>query len=170
MRPNSTWLLGLLALPSFATASAHPSRGARRQGSSRPHGQRMLRRGARGGSKHWTRQGSVNGTASSANSSTPAKDAIDALNLGFYDSTAGRWDTTVAWWVSGVALTAIIEYMDKTGPTDEFMDLATTVVNAQRVPLPWWPQGGGDFRADSTDDTGWVQTVPKHALECPVSS
>ena len=27
--------------------------------------------------------------------------------------------------------------------------------NAASVPLPWWPQGGGEFRADSTDDTGW---------------
>lgn len=25
----------------------------------------------------------------------------------------------------------------------------------QRKPLPWWPEGGGEFRADSTDDTGW---------------
>lgn len=33
--------------------------------------------------------------------------------------------------------------------------MAEYTVNAQSGPLAWWPEGNGDFRADSTDDTGW---------------
>jgi predicted alpha-1,6-mannanase (GH76 family) len=53
-----------------------------------------------------------------------------------------------------VALRAITEYMLVTGSQD-YLDMAIYTVETQRAPLDWWPEGGGDFRADSTDDTGW---------------
>ncbi len=75
------------------------------------------------------------------------------MNL-FYNQTDGRWSTADAWWVSGNALQAILDFALQSG-SDEYMDFATHTFELQRAPLPWWPQGGGDFRADSTDDTGW---------------
>ncbi|KAI1171525.1 glycoside hydrolase family 76 protein [Nemania sp. FL0916] len=78
--------------------------------------------------------------------------AIEAMNA-FYNDTTGLWDTG-PWWHSGVALRAIAEYTLATG-SDEYMDMAAFTVTTQRAPLDWWPEGGGDFRADSTDDTGW---------------
>ncbi|KAI1160604.1 putative glycosyl hydrolase [Nemania serpens] len=78
--------------------------------------------------------------------------AIEAMNT-FYNETTGLWNTG-PWWHSGVALRAIAEYMLITG-SDEYIDMAAYTVDTQRAPLDWWPQGGGDFRADSTDDTGW---------------
>ncbi|KAI1183645.1 putative glycosyl hydrolase [Nemania serpens] len=78
--------------------------------------------------------------------------AIEAMNA-FYNETTGLWDTG-PWWHSGVALRAIAEYMLITG-SDEYVDMAAYTVETQRAPLDWWPEGGGDFRADSTDDTGW---------------
>ncbi|KAI0509526.1 putative glycosyl hydrolase [Xylaria bambusicola] len=80
------------------------------------------------------------------------RDAIEAMNA-FYNETTGLWDTG-PWWHSGVALRAVAEYMLATG-SDEYVDIATYTVDTQRAPLDWWPEGGGDFRADSTDDTGW---------------
>ncbi|KAI2624461.1 putative glycosyl hydrolase [Xylaria nigripes] len=78
--------------------------------------------------------------------------AIKAMNA-FYNGTTGLWDTG-PWWHSGVALRAVAEYMLATG-SQEYVDLADFTVEVQRAPLNWWPSGGGDFRADSTDDTGW---------------
>ncbi|KAI0401890.1 putative glycosyl hydrolase [Xylaria palmicola] len=78
--------------------------------------------------------------------------SIEAMNA-FYNETTGLWDSS-PWWHSGVALRVIAEYMLITG-SDEYLDMAVHTVNTQRAPLPWWPEGGGDFRADSTDDTGW---------------
>ena len=78
--------------------------------------------------------------------------AIEAMNT-LYNSTTGLWDTD-PWWQSGVALRAIAEYMLATR-SNEYINLATFTVDTQRAPLDWWPEGGGDFRADSTDDTGW---------------
>ncbi|KAI0454612.1 putative glycosyl hydrolase [Xylaria acuta] len=78
--------------------------------------------------------------------------AIEAMNA-FYNDTTGLWDTG-PWWHSGVALRAIAEYMLISG-SDEYVDLAAYTVETQRAPLSWWPEGGGEFRADSTDDTGW---------------
>ncbi|KAI1290535.1 putative glycosyl hydrolase [Xylaria venustula] len=80
------------------------------------------------------------------------RDAIEAMNA-FYNETTGLWDTG-PWWHSGVALRVVADYMDKTG-SDEYADLAAFTVDTQRAPLAWWPEGDGDFRADSTDDTGW---------------
>ncbi len=78
--------------------------------------------------------------------------AIEAMNA-FYNETTGLWDTG-PWWHSGVALRAVAEYMLVTG-SEEYVDMAAYTVDTQRAPLNWWPEGGGDFRADSTDDTGW---------------
>ncbi|KAI1361981.1 putative glycosyl hydrolase [Xylaria arbuscula] len=79
--------------------------------------------------------------------------AIEAMNAAFYNETTGLWDTG-PWWHSGVALRAVAEYMLATG-SDKYVDQAAFTVDTQRAPLDWWPEGGGDFRADSTDDTGW---------------
>lgn len=88
-----------------------------------------------------------------ATAAANAKAAIDAMN-GFYNQTDGRWSTSDAWWVTGNALQAVLDYTQKTG-SREYMEKALHTFDLQRAPLPWWPQGGGDFRADSTDDTGW---------------
>lgn len=84
-----------------------------------------------------------------------AKAAIDAMNSRFFNASQSRWSPSEPWWVSGVALTTIIDYMRKTS-SREYLDQAQQVIQAQRgASLAWWPQGGGEFRADSTDDTGW---------------
>ncbi|KAJ4422926.1 hypothetical protein N0V82_002453 [Gnomoniopsis sp. IMI 355080] len=36
-----------------------------------------------------------------------------------------------------------------------YVKLAEHTIQEQSAPLPYWPEGGGYFRADSTDDTGW---------------
>jgi hypothetical protein len=89
------------------------------------------------------------------NGTAKARDAIKAMNDAYYDASIGRWAYEVAWWTSGIALTAILDYTWRTG-SDEFLDQAKFVVEQQRKVLPWWTEGDGEFRADSTDDTGWV--------------
>ncbi|RFU36447.1 glycosyl hydrolase [Actinomadura logoneensis] len=79
--------------------------------------------------------------------------AVDAM-MRFYDRESGRWDPEAPWWQSGNALQALLDYMDRTGDR-RLMAAAENTVARQRAPLPWWPEGGGEFRADSTDDTGW---------------
>ncbi|KAI0121297.1 putative glycosyl hydrolase [Xylariales sp. AK1849] len=74
-----------------------------------------------------------------------------------YNQSSGlwnSWDLDTPWWQSGIALQATIDYMSATG-TDDYLPMAYYTVTTQRAPLPWWPEGNGDFRADSTDDTGW---------------
>lgn len=79
--------------------------------------------------------------------------AVRAM-MGFYDQASGRWDPDAAWWQSGNALQALLDYVAATGDR-RYLARAAHTIAVQRAPLPWWPQGGGDFRADSTDDTGW---------------
>lgn len=79
--------------------------------------------------------------------------AVEAM-MGFYDRESGRWDPDAPWWQSGNALQAVLDYMAATH-TDRYMPEVVNTIEKQRKPLPWWPQGGGEFRADSTDDTGW---------------
>ncbi|KAK0646585.1 family 76 glycoside hydrolase [Cercophora newfieldiana] len=83
-----------------------------------------------------------------------AEAAIDSMNQFYYDEAQGRWSPEVAWWLSGFALQDILDFMHKTG-SRKYIQQARDVINAQKAPLPWWPQGEGNFRADSTDDTGW---------------
>ncbi|KUI63471.1 hypothetical protein VM1G_10334 [Cytospora mali] len=80
--------------------------------------------------------------------------AIDAMNTAWYNETDGRWNSTTAWWLTGNALQGVCDYMLKTGDT-QYLSQAEGTIEKQSGPLPWWPEGGGDFRADSTDDTGW---------------
>ncbi|KAI1385995.1 glycoside hydrolase family 76 protein [Hypoxylon trugodes] len=94
--------------------------------------------------------------SSSISDADMARAAVDAM-MDLYDSSTGLWDpnnTGSSWWQSGVALWALSEYMLKSGSQD-YLDQAENTVDIQRAPLSWWPEGGGDFRADSTDDTGW---------------
>lgn len=37
----------------------------------------------------------------------------------------------------------------------QYLAMAEHTIQEQSGPLPWWPEGDGYFRADSTDDTGW---------------
>lgn len=80
--------------------------------------------------------------------------AIDAMMAGFYNQTAGRWQPEIAWWTSGNALQVLLDYMYATGNTTYLPQVLHTI-ETQSQPLEWWPEGGGSFRADSTDDTGW---------------
>ena len=79
---------------------------------------------------------------------------MDAM-MSTYNKTSGLWgDPETPWWQSGVALQAVLDYMLATGSREYLPQVRRTIKN-QRKPLPWWPEGGGEFRADSTDDTGW---------------
>ncbi|KAK4043199.1 glycoside hydrolase [Parachaetomium inaequale] len=80
-----------------------------------------------------------------------AKAAIDALNNKFYSPAQAIWSPGDPWWLSGVALTSVIDYMRKTGSRD-YMDQIESIIQVQRTQ---WSQDGADFRAESTDDTGW---------------
>ncbi|KAK3900453.1 glycoside hydrolase [Staphylotrichum tortipilum] len=80
-----------------------------------------------------------------------AKAAIDAMNTKFYSEADAIWSPSDPWWLSGVALTGVIDYMRKTNTAD-YLDQVKTIIDEQRKA---WPAGGGEFRADSTDDTGW---------------
>ncbi|MDL4817385.1 glycoside hydrolase family 76 protein [Actinomadura opuntiae] len=82
-----------------------------------------------------------------------ATSAVDAM-MGFYDQASGRWQPESPWWQSGNALQALLDYMARTRST-RYLPQVKNTIELQRKPLPWWPQGGGEFRADSTDDTGW---------------
>lgn len=93
---------------------------------------------------------------STANSTAVSKasNAVEAM-MGFYNHTTGLWgDSLSPWWASGNALQSLLDYVSKTGST-QYLSVATNTIAIQRAPVPWWPEGGGDFRADSTDDTGW---------------
>ncbi|KAI0202787.1 putative glycosyl hydrolase [Astrocystis sublimbata] len=95
----------------------------------------------------------VNGAAAAGPGDVDSvRAAIESMNA-FYNETTGLWDTG-PWWHSGVVLRAIAEYMLIT-ESDEYAEMAAYTVDTQRAPLDWWPEGEGDFRADSTDDTGW---------------
>jgi predicted alpha-1,6-mannanase (GH76 family) len=91
---------------------------------------------------------------------TGLKEAVDALNgmMSTYSQDTGLWDlrapNATSWWQSGIALQAVLDFMHTTG-TRDYVSIANYTIGAQRAPLAWWPQGGGDFRGDSTDDTGW---------------
>ncbi|KAK4196484.1 glycoside hydrolase family 76 protein [Triangularia verruculosa] len=80
--------------------------------------------------------------------------ALDGLNTAFFNTTAQRWSPDDAWWLSAIALTNLLSYSISTNTTS-YLPQITSVLEAQSKPLPWWPQGNGSFRADSTDDTGW---------------
>jgi len=80
-----------------------------------------------------------------------SRGAIDAMNKKFYNSSEVIWSPSDPWWLSGVALTGVIDYMRKTN-TRDYMDQVKNIIQVQRTQ---WPSAGGDFRAESTDDTGW---------------
>ncbi|MBO2453399.1 glycoside hydrolase family 76 protein [Actinomadura barringtoniae] len=82
-----------------------------------------------------------------------ASAAVEAM-MGFYDRESGRFDPEAPWWQSGNALQALLDYMGKTRDR-RLMGAVKNTITQQRKPLPWWPEGEGEFRADSTDDTGW---------------
>ena len=84
---------------------------------------------------------------------TRAAAAVSAM-MDFYDQSTGRWNPDAPWWQSGNALQALLDYMVKTRST-QYMPQVKNTIELQRKPLPWWPEGDGEFRADSTDDTGW---------------
>jgi predicted alpha-1,6-mannanase (GH76 family) len=79
--------------------------------------------------------------------------AVEAM-MTFYDNTTGRWDPKSPWWQTGNALQSVVDFMTKTG-SREYVPQARNTIRIQRQNLSWWSEGGGEFRADSTDDTGW---------------
>jgi predicted alpha-1,6-mannanase (GH76 family) len=101
---------------------------------------------------------------------TGVSEAVSALNglMSMYNPTSGLWDLTnnhAEWWQSAIALQAILDFMKYTD-TYYYMPIANFTINTQRAPVPWWPQGGGNFRAGSTDDTGWwaLALLSKYAI------
>ncbi|KAL2181751.1 glycosyl hydrolase family 76-domain-containing protein [Thermothelomyces heterothallicus CBS 202.75] len=82
-----------------------------------------------------------------------ARSAIEAMNKKFYSSAQAIWSPGDPWWLSGVALTTVIDYMRKTG-TGDYLGQVENIIRVQRTQHP---QNGGEFRADSTDDTGWCK-------------
>ncbi|MFE9442289.1 glycoside hydrolase family 76 protein [Streptomyces sp. NPDC006602] len=102
-------------------------------------------------------QASTPSTSGAAGAAVSARDrataAVEAM-MGFYDEDTGRWDPQAPWWQSGNALQALLDYTAKTRSRKYLRQIENTI-ERQRAPLPWWPEGGGEFRADSTDDTGW---------------
>lgn len=72
----------------------------------------------------------------------------------YYNTTDGRFDTSASWWLTGNAITTVLEYTSATRDL-HYMPAILHTIEEQKKPLPWWPSGGGIFRADSTDDTGW---------------
>jgi predicted alpha-1,6-mannanase (GH76 family) len=82
-----------------------------------------------------------------------AANAITAM-VGFYDPGTSRFDPGPSWWLTGNSLQILLDYVQKTGDRT-YLPLAEHTVQALRAPVSWWPQGGGDFRTDSTDDTAW---------------
>ncbi|KAF3767194.1 family 76 glycoside hydrolase [Cryphonectria parasitica EP155] len=80
--------------------------------------------------------------------------SINAMNKAWYNETDGRWNSTTAWWLTGNALQSVCDYMFTT-KDNQYLSLVEGTTQKQSGPLAWWPEGGGDFRADSTDDTGW---------------
>lgn len=91
---------------------------------------------------------------------TGLREAVGALNgmMSAYNEQSGLWDlrapNVTSWWQSGIALQAVLDFMHTT-ETRDYIPIANYTISAQRAPLAWWPQGGGDFRGDSTDDTAW---------------
>lgn len=69
--------------------------------------------------------------------------AADAL-MGFYNESTGLWDTT-GWWNSANAMTALIDYSDRTGSTEHLAAIGNTFDK----------NGGNDFTNEYLDDTGW---------------
>jgi hypothetical protein len=93
-------------------------------------------------------------TRSSAVPDGAAEAAIEAMNRQYYNETDGRWNTNDAWWLTGIAFQNLVDYMLATGTQDYVSQLEHTI-ELQKEPVEWWPEGGGYFRADSTDDTAW---------------
>ncbi|KLU82799.1 hypothetical protein MAPG_01867, partial [Magnaporthiopsis poae ATCC 64411] len=82
------------------------------------------------------------------------KSAIDRLNGHYYSEAQGVWSPSDPWWLTGNALQSVLDYMNTTG-SREYLAQARNIINLNRGVLPSWPQGGGLFRAGSTDDTAW---------------
>ncbi|KAK4106623.1 glycoside hydrolase family 76 protein [Parathielavia hyrcaniae] len=77
-----------------------------------------------------------------------SKAAIDAMNTKFYASSQAIWSPSDPWWLSGITLTNVIDYMLQTNSID-YLDQVKTIIETQRAAF------NGDFRGESTDDTGW---------------
>jgi predicted alpha-1,6-mannanase (GH76 family) len=76
-------------------------------------------------------------------------DAAVAAMMGFYDQGTGLWQPERPWWQSGNALQAYLDHAAATHARD-FRAVLDHTVDIQRKTYMF-----GEFRADSTDDTGW---------------
>ncbi|MDL9977938.1 glycoside hydrolase family 76 protein [Microbacterium candidum] len=88
-----------------------------------------------------------------ANHRHRATNAVKAL-VGFYNPDNGRFDPGPSWWQTGNSLQVVLDY-EQRAHDRSYLPLIEQAVQTLRAPQDWWPQGGGDFRTDSTDDTGW---------------
>ncbi len=94
-------------------------------------------------------------TANAGPAESRAGAAVQTM-MGYYDQTSGRWAPDDPWWQSGNALQTFLDYAATTHARPAtYLPVLQNTMEQQRKPLPWWPSGGGEFRADSTDDTGW---------------
>ncbi len=80
---------------------------------------------------------------STVNATTPVDAAATAL-MQFYDRQRGLWDTT-GWWNSANALTALIDYSERTGSRTYRYAIATTFDRNEDT----------NFINEYVDDTGW---------------
>ncbi|KAI0141736.1 glycoside hydrolase family 76 protein [Xylariaceae sp. FL1272] len=81
-----------------------------------------------------------------------AEQAINALNTWYH---SGLWQHSGSpWWHSAICLRVLLDYTLKTRDP-KYGEQAIYVIDHNRAPVWWWRKGGGDFRADSTDDTAW---------------
>jgi predicted alpha-1,6-mannanase (GH76 family) len=74
-------------------------------------------------------------------------DAAATALMQFYDNDTGLWSTT-GWWNSANDLTALIDYMQRTGSTTYEYAIANTFDKEKSAQ-------GGNFTNDYLDDTGW---------------
>lgn len=79
--------------------------------------------------------------------------AVAAL-VDFYNPENGRFDPGPSWWQTGNSLQVVLDFEQRANDTS-YLPLVEEAVTMLRAPQDWWPQGGGEFRTDSTDDTGW---------------
>ncbi|ETS80926.1 hypothetical protein PFICI_08455 [Pestalotiopsis fici W106-1] len=108
--------------------------------------------------------------STSATATIGITEAALALNglMTTYDPLTGLWgygEPDAPWWQSAVALQAVLDFMITTG-TRDYVPVVTNTIDIQRRPNPNGPQGSGDFRASSTDDTAWwaLALISLHAI------
>jgi predicted alpha-1,6-mannanase (GH76 family) len=84
--------------------------------------------------------------------------AIEAM-MGWYDQPSGRFQLERPWWQTGNALQALLDYTDATRSRRYWREIDHTIETQRREYM------FGEFRADSTDDTGWWALAMTRAFD-----